>query len=660
MSSSESSNTQALANALARASVEALARLAGLREGCPAQAAVSTSLSALLTPYIIRLLPDSPPDYVLKLLNANTHNPVFIWDNGTRGQMLEFVELHRTSPTAESEEMGGEFRFDAYAKELIIGDIFVNIYNEQPNFVFDNPKAFCVELLDYLGKEAQYLHSLISLGVEGGGSRLKNVSSAIRALSNLIRGNPGLELQCIGHFKLLFAYLRVEELPSLQLGALEVVSAAAANQDCVSDIAAANVTLYMFLLLKSVKGSSQLVLSTLLTLASNGKVVKDALEMGGLVYILDVFCNSEEGEVRALAAELLAKLEADKLTGPRWSRLLLRFLPPIFSEAVRDSPAAAIRLFDSSTENPELIWNDATRAKVSKLVAGEAQQLFQAQKDNPEHIWRPVEGEPCAYEDVVAGELVVGGVFLRLFVANPSWVLRQPKLFLTELMERTLSEIRKGSGEAELLETLSAALVGLLQAQPGMLEQVGTQGYVPQVAQAFNSKDSAAAKALLLLFHQLSQSRLCVEALTAADPLPGLKSAMSKRPDVAHEAAKGVRSIFELDSNELVAQALRHSFVQFLLDQLAAPLIDCANPQAVKAEIVKALKAMQRNLEHGEAVGKLLAASKTWLEFKDQKHDLFIANTPTAGFLTAGSGVAGYLTAGRSSTTTVPDLPPQP
>ena len=35
----------------------------------------------------------------------------------------------------------------------------------------------------------------------------------------------------------------------------------------------------------------------------------------------------------------------------------------------------------------------------------------------------------------VAGELVVGGVFLRLFIANPGWVLRKPKEFLTELLE---------------------------------------------------------------------------------------------------------------------------------------------------------------------------------------------------------------------------------
>lgn len=45
--------------------------------------------------------------------------------------------------------------------------------------------------------------------------------------------------------------------------------------------------------------------------------------------------------MRILAAELLAKMQADKLTGPRWSRFIVRFLPPIFTDALRDSPQTA-------------------------------------------------------------------------------------------------------------------------------------------------------------------------------------------------------------------------------------------------------------------------------------------------------------------------------
>jgi DnaJ family protein C protein 13 len=34
------------------------------------------------------------------------------------------------------------------------------------------------------------------------------------------------------------------------------------------------------------------------------------------------------------------------------------------------------------------------------------------------------------------GEFVIAGVYLRLFIQNPSWVVRKPKEFLTELMDK--------------------------------------------------------------------------------------------------------------------------------------------------------------------------------------------------------------------------------
>lgn len=85
---------------------------------------------------------------------------------------------------------------------------------------------------------------------------------------------------CIGHFQLLFSYLRVQDDAALQTRALEVISLAAANQECVGDIAASSVLVHLFILLDDVPSTGSTVLSTLFTLASNGTVVKDALEYG--------------------------------------------------------------------------------------------------------------------------------------------------------------------------------------------------------------------------------------------------------------------------------------------------------------------------------------------------------------------------------------------
>lgn len=50
-------------------------------------------------------------------------------------------------------------------------------------------------------------------------------------------------------------------------------------------------------------------------------------------------------EDRISAAEVLAKLQSDKLTGPRWSRFITRYIPPIFTDAIRDSASTAYFLF---------------------------------------------------------------------------------------------------------------------------------------------------------------------------------------------------------------------------------------------------------------------------------------------------------------------------
>ncbi|KIH43137.1 hypothetical protein ANCDUO_26864 [Ancylostoma duodenale] len=95
-------------------------------------------------------------------------------------------------------------------------------------------------------------------------------------------------------------------------------------------------------------------------------------------------------------------------------------------------------MFDSTNENPELIWNEATRVKVRQIIERGVDELYRAQSSNPDHKWDTgsLSDNSCAYADSVTGELVVGGVFVRLYVANPAWAVRHPRQFATELIEK--------------------------------------------------------------------------------------------------------------------------------------------------------------------------------------------------------------------------------
>lgn len=79
----------------------------------------------------------------------------------------------------------------------------------------------------------------------------------------------------------------------------------------------------------------------------------------------------------------------------------------------------------------------------------------------------------------------------------------------------------------------------------------------------------------------------------------------------------------------LIFQALSVKLVSLLLELLERSVTNATS----KAHIVQALKAMLADPIYGDDVNELLTASKTWADFKDQRHDLFTRETTIAGYL---------------------------
>ncbi|KAL7976783.1 hypothetical protein Chor_008732, partial [Crotalus horridus] len=612
---SEDSNQQEVANTLAKLSLLALSRLGGYlseEQTTPENPAIRKSLGVLLTPYITR-------------------------------------KLAVVSP-AEGEcdkSYGSEFVFSDHAKELIVGEIFVRVYNEVPTFQLELPKAFAASLLDFIGSQAQYLYTLMAITQTGKvesnqhGERLRRVEMALEALRNVIKHNPGSECVCIGHFKLLFSLLRVHGAGQVQQLALEVVNIVTSNQDCVNNIAEAMVLSNLLALLHSLPSSRQLVLETLYALTSSTKIVKEAMLKGALIYLLDMFCNSTHPQVRSQTAELFAKMTTDKLVGPKVRIILMKFLPGVFMDAMRDNPEAAVHIFEGTHENPELIWNDNSREKVSTTVREMMLEYL------PEDF-AVVYGE-------AEGELSVGGVFLRIFIDQPAWVLRKPREFLIALLEKFTELLEKNNPHGETLETITTATICLFNAQPQLADQVPPLGHLPKILQAMNHKNNAIPKSAMRVIHILSDNELCVRSMAALETIGPMMNGMKKRSDTVGIACEALNRMFQKERNDLVA--LKADLVPYLLKLLeGVGLENLESPSATKAQIVKALKSMTRSLQYGEQVNEILSQSSIWSAFKDQKHDLFISETQTAGYLT-GPGVAGYLTAGRPSSV-MPNVPP--
>lgn len=236
-------------------------------------------------------------------------------------------------------------------------------------YFFQNTKGFAVDLLSYLGEQYKHLKNLVNIAYSVTiQDRLSSSAMALEALANVIRNNTSVEIQCIGHFKLLFGLLSVSD-NVIQKGALSVISVVTRNNECINDIAAAEVLGHLLLLLYSIQDSQLQILDSLYALMSSTKIVKEALSKGAVIYLLDLFCNSTNPQIREKCGELLARMCADKLVGPKVKLALGAFLPPIFSDAMRESPEAAVNMFESAHEHPELIWNQESKDRVCAMMA---------------------------------------------------------------------------------------------------------------------------------------------------------------------------------------------------------------------------------------------------------------------------------------------------
>lgn len=126
-------------------------------EASPPNTAVQEALSSMLTSYLVSRLGVWPAEEFLKILTNNTESPVLIWDNSTRSQLLAFLmEQQRTHIRSGDSDptYGATYIHEIHTKELIIGGIFIRVYNRQPDFTLENSADFAVHLLDYLQNQS--------------------------------------------------------------------------------------------------------------------------------------------------------------------------------------------------------------------------------------------------------------------------------------------------------------------------------------------------------------------------------------------------------------------------------------------------------------------------------------------------------------------------
>ena len=217
----ETAHSQTAANNNCKRAVLALARLGGYCVGddkSPRNKEARKYLSKLLTPPVAAMLSQESPVELLTILNTHREVPRLIWTGEMRDQLLEFVSarIHDQGETGDTHlDLAEDFQFDAIKDELIVGDVYVRVYNQQNPKKLDRAEEFCEDLFDYLHDQRD--GEVDELGEISGKykpkCKLSFIQMTLKALSLVLTNTKDLAMTVTkpSAFKDLFAFLESDE-----------------------------------------------------------------------------------------------------------------------------------------------------------------------------------------------------------------------------------------------------------------------------------------------------------------------------------------------------------------------------------------------------------------------------------------------------------------
>ena len=710
---------QAAHNLHAQLALLAFSRLGGMDPACTAPPERANCVRALLTPGIADTLCKKPAAHILKDLNGDVETPLLIWNGRCRGEVLTFAEEKLRVAAQRDADFDADacraFVYKTLARELQIGGVYVRVYNEQTaaHGTLPDPQGFCRKLVAYAAKSVrQYLalglapariaelrakydlrvrdahdddpkgEKAYLRSIEGG---LAKIRMAIEALRNLVRATRGIDalLTAKDDVQTIFSMLSITTDAATQRYALETIGVLTKNADCLAAIAAAQALAYLGPAIASPSPVCEEAVATLSSMLGNARIVGDCLAYGTFLFLLRVYASETErgAEItpRAKAAEALAKMSADPVHGSRVQIALLRFLPAAFLVSMRQDVAAAVYQFDGLHENPELIWTVATREQLRATLDTMCAALLKNQAKDPAYRVNIPEDYRVQYDEL-KGELELGGVYVRLFLKQPAWALRNPKQFLEALLTRYVeaySQAARGDATApEMMDTILAACNALLSGTPALCDYAAKTGHLAKIVTLMDNAALPRPPTAIGLVNILASSQLCVETLAAT---PCAVRAVLAALDAADDAKTVLRAVDTLDKAFakntcaaggdacLVAQLLACDGTPRMLRVLegAYDMRLGTDASEAKARTVAALQHATADATHGPRLRDVLDANPVWANYRSQRHDLFLPGQQVAGLLTAGGpagatgGSIGLLTNSPHTAQAMSDAPPE-
>ena len=352
---------------------------------------------------------------------------------------------------------------------------------------------------------------------------------------------------------------------------------------------------------------------------------------------------------------------------------------------------SSLQLLDEITENPELIWTSEMQGELRVAVM---HLLTNTDSAGPKL-------EPSAIEELVVSdesfrnildvppafyvkyrqlenELFIGGVYIRLYLKQPTFRLSNPIFFIEKLIEywdgsfdlqvpAPNSNKQSFTGSAsddkaivlakeDFFSLVSSCIICVIKGEPAVMEHLLSWGvihrYISLIQRCIvTGKRGAPLVCILRLLRQLLEKPVAVTSMSACpvDPILWLTRSLCADDAGVGNYVSGGGSVKIHKEAGLILEVLKKTFqcvscpalpdlvgmamsaylpkliLDFILGGTESSLADVRNISTAKLYAVDVLKAMVAvQTEHVAILRAMYESHHAYGEFRNQSHDLFL------------------------------------
>ncbi|KAL7718093.1 J domain-containing protein [Entamoeba marina] len=635
-------NVQSMKNSIAVLSLMALQRLSGSDVQSSKHSLYLKCLQALLTHAIVSQFHTTPIPDILKQLNTTVETPFVIWNNNVRNDVLTYIELHSQ-----------------------------RCIDWTPNEIqFFIPNS--------LKKRIIYENSVIVIWQY----------ECVCALANTLQRHDGLNRHLITvNPSLLYSLFTLFQIQQITLPLLQISLVLSGTVDCLDVIARKEFLSRFFPLI--VTASTPEIYNDLFivlhALLQNNTNTTLCISHGCVLYLLTLFTlepdhssfrNQSTNKTfsdsnslnpnshRIAAAQTLAKISTNPVQGPRVCITVNKYLPQAFISTIKSDPQAAVSMFDSTFETPELIWTHNMRQHVREILTESCLDFMQKQLKNFDETWTAI--DEVEYEELES-IFIVEGIYLELFIQQPNWPLRDADKFSDALLSLLIELL--GKCDDTHFDLVSKAAASLYANQPEVMRHVTKAGHLAKIIQFLDETTEIVQSKIFTVLQVIVTDASCAEKLVEYNTMNALFKNLKRSPIDAPIISDIFKSLMKVHYcfglQCFVQQLLNNEILDIVFNILNGSLDNnfIENAPQTKARIADGLQSACEDEQHGSSLNDILVSNPIWTMYSKQKHDLFLPSGPSiAGLITSASnstsGVVGLIDQVSHNATNHPEMPP--